>query len=71
MTWIWLVIIALVAYHAWCFHSGRIRFTVGDSIARRTRWVQKDEEPMLYWVLWTSGTAFTIVFTVIGLLRAN
>jgi hypothetical protein len=68
MYWIWFVVIALTAYHAWCFHSGRIRFTAGDGVTRRTRWVYKDENPILYWVLWVSGTAFTFVFTVVYLI---
>ncbi|MBW2541237.1 MAG: hypothetical protein JRF15_04030 [Deltaproteobacteria bacterium] len=71
MLWIWIVVIALLAYHAWCFHSGRIRFTVGGHVHRRTRWVHKDEEPVLYWALWTGGAAFTLAFTVIGLLQTG
>ena len=66
--WIWPVIIALVAYHAYCLHAGRIRFTAGDGVTRRTRWVEKDESPALYWVLWGGGAGFTIVFTVAALL---
>lgn len=66
--WIWLVIVGLYAYHAWCFHSGRIRFTASDGVTRRTRWVQKDEAPVLYWVLWVGGVGFTTAFAVASLL---
>ncbi len=64
--WIWLVIVALVAYHAYCLQSGRIRFTVGDGVTRRSRWVDKEESPALFWVLWGGGAGFTLLFTVVA-----
>jgi uncharacterized membrane protein (DUF106 family) len=69
MYWMWIVVIALFAYHAWCLHAGRVRFTVGDGVTRRTRWVHKEENPMLYWVLWGGGALFTVLFTGIALTQ--
>jgi hypothetical protein len=64
--WIWLVIAALVAYHAYCLHAGRIRFTVGDGVTRRSRWVERDDSPLLYWASWLGGAGFTLVFAVVA-----
>ena len=71
MNWMWLVVVALVAYHAWCFYSGRIRFAASDGVNRRTRWVYRDDNPILYWVLWSVGTGFTLIFSGAFLLQGG
>ena len=71
MNWMSLVVVALIAYHAWCFYSGRIRFAASDGVTRRTRWVYRDDNPILYWVLWSIGTGFTLIFSGAFLLQAG
>jgi hypothetical protein len=63
--WIAIVVIAGgVIYLAWCLIMGKILVTLGTNLHKKTRLVDRDDNPKTFWTAWVISAGALIIFTV-------